>query len=926
MKKRALALLLVLLMAVQLLPTGALAAEESCATVYVTASIAGELPSSKDGELMAHVPVTVAGESPTVDDVLTQLHDAYYDGGAADGYKTTYNETLQSTQMTKLWGETDGVGAFYVNGSMPDSSVDTTSVSDGDVIDVIIYRSDWSDCYAYFNSSTYAVGTDVSFDLTLSYRYYDANWEVHTALLGGATIRVDGVTEPVTTDDSGVATLSFDAAGTYVVSAAGPDGTNITAPACVVTVVDPIEVAVSAQQGSVFLYPSQTVSVAYGTAQAYGFSNDAPEGTITALDALVAAHADAYGAAFTEATAGDYLTVSAGCPSELFANENSAYYSGFAINHAYPMDEESEGYVANTAPLCDGDVVEFFYYEDPYWGDYLTWFADAAGNAVDGGNVEVDETFTLYLTGFMYMAGYASPEPEAVYNSESGLTLYTVNADGSLGDSLGSVCAETGAVSLSFDTEGTYYLTAQGEMEDEWRIVMPWCKIVVGSAGSITDNEAQGITVDGLTLTPEFDGETDAYTLPDQAYDKSAISLKVGAEDEDTVTASNHGGALVAITPNDTSWKNVSLTAGQNEIAVTITPPIASGTLPKTYTVSVLRAVALEDLSVSDTDGIAVNLNETVSATTYVYTAKALVGASIVLEPIAGGDADNTEFTVNGAAIAQSYAITEGENTFIICAQSTDGQTDTDYTFTVTGVAAVGCDFTVAPDGTVLSLYDSNGNQVEPASGTSYPRLMPGDVYTYTAAQYGYVAAHGTITAGTDTAKNITLSAAPENSLTQLDATWSSFRNSDANMALTDVKTPRTAAEANEKWVTESSLNSGWYSPSPMLLVDDSVIVTSGATIYQINKETGATVNTGTMTSSDGVYGSAPPVYAEGMVIVPLLDGTVQAFDATTLTSLWVSESLGSQCTAPLTYADGCVYGSTGNTAPAQFFLPVGNG
>ena len=45
-----------------------------------------------------------------------------------------------------------------------------------------------------------------------------------------------------------------------------------------------------------------------------------------------------------------------------------------------------------------------------------------------------------------------------------------------------------------------------------------------------------------------------------------------------------------------------------------------------------------------------------------------------------------------------------------------------------------------------------------------------------------------------------------------------------------------------------------------------------------------------------------------------------QAVNAGDLTSLWVSESLGSQCTTALIYRDGCVYGSTGNSSPAMFF------
>ena len=56
-------------------------------------------------------------------------------------------------------------------------------------------------------------------------------------------------------------------------------------------------------------------------------------------------------------------------------------------------------------------------------------------------------------------------------------------------------------------------------------------------------------------------------------------------------------------------------------------------------------------------------------------------------------------------------------------------------------------------------------------------------------------------------------------------------------------------------------------------------------------------------------FGYTPPTYAEGMIFCPLANGTIQAFHAKTLESLWIYEDvLGGQALSPITYADGYLY------------------
>ena len=68
------------------------------------------------------------------------------------------------------------------------------------------------------------------------------------------------------------------------------------------------------------------------------------------------------------------------------------------------------------------------------------------------------------------------------------------------------------------------------------------------------------------------------------------------------------------------------------------------------------------------------------------------------------------------------------------------------------------------------------------------------------------------------------------------------------------------------------------------------------------------------------------PTYAEGMIFVGLEDGTIQAFDAETLESLWIYEApRGGQPNCPIAYKDGYIYTGfwVGEESRAEICLPI---
>ncbi|MGI6590146.1 MAG: PQQ-binding-like beta-propeller repeat protein [Eggerthellaceae bacterium] len=140
------------------------------------------------------------------------------------------------------------------------------------------------------------------------------------------------------------------------------------------------------------------------------------------------------------------------------------------------------------------------------------------------------------------------------------------------------------------------------------------------------------------------------------------------------------------------------------------------------------------------------------------------------------------------------------------------------------------------------------------------------------------------------------------------DADWPSFRADTANNAVTSAPTPTTVEHAAVRWT--KSFGSSWGdSPSPPIIVGNSLIIMSGTTISKVDTATGRTMATGTMAAAPS-FAYTPATYADGKIFVSLSDGTIQAFDATTLESLWVyTDKRGGQSWIAPTYSDGCVYG-----------------
>lgn len=242
MKKRIFSTLLAFVMLVGMVPIQAFAVESGSAeetVVYVSGA--------KNGTLcLVNQPVTVTDLNAdgllSYDEALTAAHDAYCPGGYVS------IEGSYGLQVGMLWGEGDGNFAnalFYNNDEALQMNVGESYVSSGDRLYACMlkYSDGWNDVYAYFDQTAVTVDTGEEFTLTLSGgSYFGSPIAYDQVQVGtwsdGSFTALSGKSF----DENGQVNLSFEQAGTYIISAEGEyyddygSLSPIIPPYCVVTV------------------------------------------------------------------------------------------------------------------------------------------------------------------------------------------------------------------------------------------------------------------------------------------------------------------------------------------------------------------------------------------------------------------------------------------------------------------------------------------------------------------------------------------------------------------------------------------------------------------------------------------------------------------------------------------------------------------
>lgn len=713
-------------------------------------------------------------------------------------------------------------------------------------------------------------------------------------------------------------------------------------------------VNIVAQAGGGFVIaPQYNVTVNSGLAESYGYTDDIDKATnVSALDVLVKAHELIFEDYVTAENKTDYLAVAESTYGGSYVTTifgTLTANNGFALNGTCPNDGTASsfggytGTTLSTQKVVTNDTLDFFVYQDTSCYDYLSWFCDADGKYISSLSTTAGQSLTLMVKGIGYMSGYLYKDATATHDAGSAINnakLAWVDADtGVLAKTaITATTDSTGKVTFTAPaTAGTYYLTAYTDGEGATPLIMAVLPITVATGttggtetGTGTDTPdtppaPAAETLSSLTLytsqsgmsthtlTPAFDPDVKTYSI---TVADNASTTNVFAAATPTTEGSKVKISWTNLGTSETSTQEMSAAARtkltnctkKGATGNTVTLTVGEGTSADTYTVTVKRSPTLKALSITD-----VPLKEAFKATITTYTAETTAD-SVTFN--ATGSYDGYTFTYNGSDSSTVALPTIGENIVTVKVTNPDGGLSNDYTVKITRKAQTGVTFTV-PDGASLVVYDASGRVIAPTSGTTYP-LAVDDEYTYTVAKAGCKSFKGTYTPTNDASQTVPVTletAGTAGSHDEVVAAWKNFRNNDVNMGITNKQTPVSAETAVLKWSKKigepGSASNNWKGtdPSAQIIVDNSLIVMSGTTLYKLSLDDGHVVTQATMDKAPSMGSYIPPTYADGLILCPLDGGTIQAFDAKTLASVWVyTDPAGGQAQSPITCSGGYAY------------------
>lgn len=164
--------------------------------------------------------------------------------------------------------------------------------------------------------------------------------------------------------------------------------------------------------------------------------------------------------------------------------------------------------------------------------------------------------------------------------------------------------------------------------------------------------------------------------------------------------------------------------------------------------------------------------------------------------------------------------------------------------------------------------------------------------------------------AGTEQSPDIAVD--PDVALPDWTADWSGYGSvDDGSTAITNAETPTENAELFWAFDYSAYGEYGMASASEPVIVNGFVYMAVNKTMLKIDASTGKVLQKAPLAAS--ISYTSRPIYAQGLLVVPLDGGRVQALAADTLTTKWLTSSVSSvaQSSSTLTVRDGRVYVGT---------------
>ena len=205
-----------------------------------------------------------------------------------------------------------------------------------------------------------------------------------------------------------------------------------------------------------------------------------------------------------------------------------------------------------------------------------------------------------------------------------------------------------------------------------------------------TSVDASGLTISSGSISPSFNTNTLAYTTSSVTNATSSVTVTPTVVDiTNTIQVRVNGGSYATVTSGSTS-SALSLTVGSNTIDTKVSA--ADGTT-KMYTITLTRAAAATDATLSALTTTAGTIAPTFAPATIAYTASvANATTSVTVTPTKNDINATIQVRVNGgsyAAVASgspssALSLNVGSNAIDVLVTAQDGTTTKTYTITIT--------------------------------------------------------------------------------------------------------------------------------------------------------------------------------------------------------------------------------------------------
>ena len=645
----------------------------------------------------------------------------------------------------------------------------------------------------------------------------------------------------------------------------------------------------------------------------------------------------------------DALTVSGSAQSLYMSrfwghDENLMYF----VDHAYPLQAAGWGSTSDYILLEDGMEIDVAMFTDwDFYHDGAFAQFTSPNEKLDGKyKVDTGEEITLQMLGTSTNAAYGgesafSDEPMAkesvVCEKQSNAVSENTNAHWK---EVGKTDKD-GKITLKFDEPGIYYVSSTPlyesyKMSSGNACVAPPIAVieVTGEepptpteedyAGNLIKNLsfAEGTVADSkkYSLSKDFSVEQSDYDLYISDYKKD-VSVFLEAYDN----APQRAEYQVSYTDTDGNEKAVTL---DTQVAKKLSKLIKEGNIGNDFTVlascknekqadvtqtfhfHIVRCATLKDISIEQADGSVFDIDLEFHPEQLEYEAILPVGTTngvIIATPFM-----KDGYTVNNERIAFNFNSSENEKSYTITVLA-DNSKETTYTIKLHKKTGSSVNF-LTTKGSSLQVINAKKKTIcqKLCDSDTYvlENLAKGEEYSYTVTCAGFIAKSGTFSAQDGQIIDIQLDKAKENLAikTDISSTWKNFRGNDENNGLTTAKTPTDYKNLQLYWAKKVGESYGKGAPSSPILVDDALIYTTSTSIVKVDKLTGEILASGEMVRASA-FNITPPTYADGMVFVALASGTIQAFNADTLESLWVyHDPYYGQPNSPITYRNGYIY------------------